>query len=263
MKNILYQIRWQDILDIGIMSFIIYRILVFLKGTKTLKILISFSLFIFFTSFLTGFFELTTLNWILNNFISSLFLILVILFYPEIRRGFLVMGRGTLIKTTKNVRDIEFIEEIIKTVHAMSLSKIGALIVFQREDDLKEYMEDSTILNAKISKELLLSIFHPATPLHDGAVIISEGLIKAAGCFLPLTTATNLSKSLGTRHRAAIGITEETDCVCLVVSEETGNISVAVDGKITMKLDDNVLEKLLLKLLFGKKRKEKGEKVTQ
>lgn len=260
MKNIVYQIRWQDILDIAIMSFIIYRILIFLKGTKTLKILISLSLFIFFTSFITGFFELTTLNWLLNNFISSLFLILVIIFYPEIRRGFLVMGRGAIIKTTRNERNIEFVEEIIKTVHAMSISKIGALIVFQREDDLKEYLEDSTILNAKISKELLLSIFHPATPLHDGAVIIADGLIKAAGCFLPLTTSANLSKSLGTRHRAAIGITEETDCVCLVVSEETGNISIAVDGKITMKLDDNVLEKLLLKLLFGKKRKEKSEK---
>lgn len=263
MKNLLYQIRWQDALDIAVMSFIIYRILVFLKGTKTLKILISLSLFIFFTSFITGFFELTTLNWLLNNFISSLFLILVIIFYPEIRRGFLVMGRGALLKSTKSTKNIEFVEEIIKAAHAMSISKMGALIVFQREDDLKEYMEDATILNAKISKELLLSIFHPATPLHDGAVIIVDGQVRAAGCFLPLTTSANLSKSLGTRHRAAIGITEETDCVCLVVSEETGNISIAVDGKITMKLEDDILERLLLKLLFGKKRKEKGEEISR
>ncbi len=259
MKNFLYQIRWQDALDITVMSFIIYRILIFIKGTKTLKILISLSLFIFFTSSLTGFFELITLNWLLNNFISSLFLILVILFYPEIRKGFLAMGRGALTKTSKMTKNLEFIDEIIKTVHAMSFSKIGALIVFQREDDLKEYMEDATILNANVSKELLLSIFHPATPLHDGAVIIADGVIKAAGCFLPLTTSGNLSKSLGTRHRAAIGVTEETDCICLVVSEETGHVSLAVNGKITMQIDDDTLEKLLFKLLFGKKRKEKNE----
>ncbi len=259
MKNILYQIRCQDALDISVMSFIIYRILIFLKGTKTLKILISLSLFIFFTSFITGFFELITLNWLLNNFISSLFLIIVILFYPEIRRGFLVMGRGALAKTSKSAKNIEFVDEIIKTTHAMSFSKMGALIVFQREDDLKEYMEDATLLNANVSKELLLSIFHPATPLHDGAVIIADGVIKAAGCFLPLTSSGNLSKSLGTRHRAAIGVTEETDCVCLIVSEETGNVSLAVNGKITMNIDDGTLERLLLKLLFGKKKKEKDE----
>jgi len=169
------------------------------------------------------------------------------------------MGRGALTKTSKMTKNLEFIDEIIKTVHAMSFSKIGALIVFQREDDLKEYMEDATILNANVSKELLLSIFHPATPLHDGAVIIADGVIKAAGCFLPLTTSGNLSKSLGTRHRAAIGVTEETDCICLVVSEETGHVSLAVNGKITMQIDDDTLEKLLFKLLFGKKRKEKNE----
>ncbi|GAB4432857.1 MAG: hypothetical protein OHK0040_03090 [bacterium] len=148
----------------------------------------------------------------------------------------------------------EKLDEIVKAINSLSLSRIGALIVFQRDDELKEYMEDATILNAKITKELILSIFHPATPLHDGAVVIKDGLIVAAGCFLPLTTRSDLSKSLGTRHRAAIGITEETDAVCVVVSEETGSISLAVDGKITMKLESETLEKFLYKLVFGSKK---------
>ncbi len=253
MKTILYTLRWQDLLDITVISFVIYKILVFLKGTRTLKILVAISLLLFVTYFITDFFQLSTLNWILSNFISSIFVILVIIFTPEIRRGLMIMGRGAIPKTSRISKQEEKFDEIIKAINSLSLSKIGAIIVFQRDDELKEYMEDATILNAKITKELILSIFHPATPLHDGAVVIKDGLIVAAGCFLPLTTRTDLSKSLGTRHRAAIGITEETDAVCVVVSEETGSISVAVDGKITMKLETEVLERLLNKLLAGKK----------
>lgn len=253
MKTILYTLRWQDLLDITVISFVIYKILVFLKGTRTLKILVAISLLLFVTYFITDFFQLSTLNWILSNFISSIFVILVIIFTPEIRRGLMIMGRGAIPKTSRISKQEEKFDEIIKAINSLALSKIGAIIVFQRDDELKEYMEDATILNAKITKELILSIFHPATPLHDGAVVIKDGLIVAAGCFLPLTTRTDLSKSLGTRHRAAIGITEETDAVCVVVSEETGSISVAVDGKITMKLETEVLERLLNKLLAGKK----------
>lgn len=253
MKTILYTLRWQDLLDITVISFVIYKILVFLKGTRTLKILVAISLLLFVTYFITDFFQLSTLNWILSNFISSIFVILVIIFTPEIRRGLMIMGRGAIPKTSKISKQEEKFDEIIKAINSLSLSKIGAIIVFQRDDELKEYMEDATVLNAKITKELILSIFHPATPLHDGAVIIKDGLIVAAGCFLPLTTRTDLSKSLGTRHRAAIGITEETDAVCVVVSEETGSISIAVDGKITMKLESDVLERLLNKLLVGKR----------
>jgi len=253
MKTILYTLRWQDLLDITVISFVIYKILVFLKGTRTLKILVAISLLLFVTYFITDFFQLSTLNWILSNFISSIFVILVIIFSPEIRRGLMIMGRGAIPKATKINKQEERFDEIIKATNSLSLSRIGALIVFQRDDELKEYMEDATVLNAKITKELILSIFHPATPLHDGAIIIKDGLIVAAGCFLPLTTRSDLSKSLGTRHRAAIGITEETDAVCLVVSEETGSISLAVDGKITMKLETETLERLLHKLLIGKR----------
>lgn len=254
MKNIIYTLRWQDILDITVISFVVYKILVFLKGTRTLKILIAISLLLFVTYFITDFFQLSALNWILSNFISSIFVILVIIFTPEIRRGLMIMGRGAIPKSTKINRQEERLEEILKAINSLSLSRIGALIVFQRDDELKEYMEDATILNAKITKELILSIFHPATPLHDGAVIVKDGQIVAAGCFLPLTTRSDLSKSLGTRHRAAIGITEETDALCVVVSEETGGISLAVDGKITMKLEGVTLERFLSKLLFGTKK---------
>lgn len=253
MKNLIHFFRWQDILDIAVISFVTYKILVFLKGTRTLKILIGIALFLFVTFFLTDFFQLAALNWILNNFISSIFVILVVIFSPEIRRGLTIMGRGAILRPA-TARHPEIIEEVIRAVNALSMSKIGALIVFQRDDDLKEYMEDSTELSAKVTKELLLSIFHPAVPLHDGAVVIKDGMVQAAGCFLPLTTRANLSKTLGTRHRAAIGITEETDAVCVVVSEESGYVSVTVDGKITMKLEGEILDRLLFKLLFGIKK---------
>lgn len=254
MRNFIYLLRWQDLLDIVILAFFIYKILVFLKGTRTLNILISISALLFVTYFLTDFFQLSTLNWILNNFISSIFLILVVIFSPELRRGLMIMGRGAMLKPSRSVKNIEHVEEVLRAVNAMSLGHMGALIVFQRDHDLKEYMEDATVLNAKVTKELLLSVFHPATPLHDGAVIIKDGVIKAAGCFLPLSTQGDLSKNLGTRHRAAIGVTEETDCVCVVVSEESGGVSVAVDGKITVKLEGEILERLLFKLLYGMKK---------
>lgn len=254
MKNLIHTLRWQDILDITVISFVIYKILVFLKGTRTLKILVAISLLLFVTYFITDFFQLSTLNWILSNFISSIFVILVIIFTPEIRRGLMIMGRGAMPKSMKLNKQEDKLDEIVKAINSLALSRIGALIVFQRDDELKEYMEDATILNARITKELILSIFHPATPLHDGAVIVKDGQIVAAGCFLPLTTRGDLSKSLGTRHRAAIGITEETDAVCVVVSEETGGISLAVDGKITMKLEGETLEKFLYKLIFGSKK---------
>jgi diadenylate cyclase len=254
MKNLIHLFRWQDLLDIAVISFVTYKILAFLKDTRTLKILVGAALFLFVTYFLTDFFHLSALNWILSNFISSIFVILVIIFNPEIRRGLMIVGRGAILRPSPTAKHTEIAEEVIRAVNALSLSKIGALIVFQRGDDLKEFIEDSTLLNAKVTKELLLSIFHPAAPLHDGAIIIKDSVIKAAGCFLPLTTRANLSKTLGTRHRAGIGVTEETDAICVIVSEETGNISVAVDGKITMKLEGEILDRLLFKLLFGIKK---------
>lgn len=256
MKQLIYSIRWQDLLDIGVITYITYKVLLYLKGTRTFKILLGCAV-LFITYFLTDYYQILTINWILNNFISSIIVILVIIFGPEIRRALVIVGRGAMMRNVRTSKSTECLEEVLRAVKTMQINKIGALIVFQREDDLSEYMEDATILNAKVTKELLLSIFHPATPLHDGAVIIKDGVLKSAGCFLPLTTQSNLSKNLGTRHRAAIGITEETDAISLVVSEETGDVSVAVDGKITTKLSDEILDRLLHKLLFGIKKTSK------
>jgi len=253
MKQFLYSIRWQDLLDIGVMTYITYKVLLYLKGTRTFKVLLGCAV-LFITYFVTDYYQILTINWILNNFISSIIVILVVVFSPEIRKGLVVVGRGAMVRNVRVPKSTEHLEEVFRAVKTMQINKIGALIVFQREDDLSDYMEDATILNAKISKELLLSIFHPASPLHDGAVIVKDNVIKAAGCFLPLTTQANLSKNLGTRHRAAIGVTEETDAVSLIVSEETGDISVAVDGKITTRLNEEILDRLLHKLLYGVKK---------
>ncbi len=256
MKQLIYSIRWQDLLDIGVMTYIIYKVLLYLKGTRTFKVLLGCAV-LFITYFITDYYQILTINWILNNFISSIIVILVVVFSPEIRKGLVVVGRGAMVKNVRAPKSTEHLEEVFRAVKTMQINKIGALIVFQREDDLSDYMEDATILNAKISKELLISIFHPASPLHDGAVIVKDNLIKAAGCFLPLTTQANLSRNLGTRHRAGIGVTEETDAVSLIVSEETGDISVAVDGKITTRLNEEILDRLLHKLLYGVKKVSK------
>jgi diadenylate cyclase len=253
MKQLIYSIRWQDILDIGVLTYILYKVLLYLKGTRTFKVLLGCAV-LFITYFITDYYQIITINWILNNFISSIIVILVVVFSPEIRKGLVIVGRGAMVKNVRIPKSTEHLEEVFRAVKTMQINKIGALIVFQREDDLSDYMEDATILNAKISKELLLSVFHPASPLHDGAVIVKDNIIKAAGCFLPLTTQANLSKNLGTRHRAAIGVTEETDAVSLIVSEETGDISVAVDGKITTRLSEEILDRLLHKLLYGVKK---------
>jgi diadenylate cyclase len=256
MKQLIYSIRWQDILDIGVLTYILYKVLLYLKGTRTFKVLLGCAV-LFITYFITDYYQIITINWILNNFISSIIVILVVVFSPEIRKGLVIVGRGAMVKNVRIPKSTEHLEEVFRAVKTMQINKIGALIVFQREDDLSDYMEDATILNAKISKELLLSVFHPASPLHDGAVIVKDNIIKAAGCFLPLTTQANLSKNLGTRHRAAIGVTEETDAVSLIVSEETGDISVAVDGKITTRLSEEILDRLLHKLLYGVKKVSK------
>jgi len=167
------------------------------------------------------------------------------------------MGQNPLLRTISAIEETRFIEEIIRTAVSLANKKIGAIIVFERETELGDLIEMGTPLDAKVSKEILTSIFLPYSPIHDGAVIIKGGRIAAAGCFLPLTLSAAVSKTLGTRHRAAVGITEETDAVVIAVSEEAGTISVAVEGKLTRGVDAAALRRILTKI-FITGRKEKG-----
>ncbi len=259
LKDTISVIRWTDICDILIVSFIFYRILLFIKGTRSAQIIIGI-IFIFILYQISSTFGFLTLNWILSNFLQSIILIIVILFQQDIRVALSRFGKNILVKSTDTVTDIGVIEEIVKACVSLSFKRIGALILLPRQTGLKNLIEIGHEIDGIVSKELLETIFIPSTPLHDGAVLIEEGRIKAAGCFLPLSTNPDISKELGTRHRAAIGITEESDAVTIVVSEETGNISVSVNGKLTRNLDSDSLKKVLKNLILESKGTKKTEK---
>lgn len=195
-------------------------------------------------------FDLYTLNWILDNFLSSVLLVIVIIFQHDIRRALIQVGSRPFFGSDLRLQG-EDLEEVVRAVVTLSSRRIGALLVLERETGLNEYIEGGTPLDAQISRELIVAIFVTQSPIHDGALILRKGRLTAAGCFLPLTANPNVSKTLGTRHRAAIGITEESDAVVIAVSEEDGGISLVAGGRITRDLDAATLRATLQRLLVG------------
>ncbi len=242
--GILEQLRWQDILDILLVSVILYRILLIIKGTKAFQILIG--LVVLLIAFLlSGYMGLYTMDWLIQSLWAQIVLALVILFQPEIRRALAQMGEARFIPSFTSAEELKSLEEIVKASISLANRKIGALVVIERETSLRDFIEIGSPLDAKVSRELILSIFHPTSPIHDGAVIIRGNRIVAAGCFLPLTLSAELSKAFGTRHRAGIGLSEETDAVVIIVSEETGSIATAVGGKLEKNVDMGSLRHFL------------------
>ncbi len=241
-------LRWQDVLDVFIVAFIIYRTFILLKGTRATQLVIG-AIIVFFVFYLSQHLELFALGWILNNFVSSITLVIVIVFQNEIRRVLLMLGRSPFFKKITYVEQTLFYDELTNACAAMAGKKMGALIVIEREVGLEEFMEIGVRLDAEVNAELLLSIFQYASPLHDGAVIIREGKIRGASCILPLTMREAIGKELGTRHRAAIGITEATDAIALVVSEERGHMSYAYKGEINRNIKADELKKALVEIL--------------
>ncbi len=240
-------LRIQDAIDILLIAYVIYRIIDLIRGTRAVQMLIGLG--VVFVAFLSSqYFELYTLNWILDNFLSSILLVIVVIFQDDIRRALTQVGTRPFFGTTKWIEPGE-LEEIVRAAVALASKRIGALIVLQREVGLNQYIEVGTRLDARVSKELIQSIFLPNSPIHDGAVIIHHGRIVAAGCFLPLTSNPHVSRTLGTRHRAAIGLTEETDAIVVVISEEEGAISLVREGRITRDVDAGTLRTTLQKLL--------------
>ncbi len=247
----LYQIRWQDILDILIIAFIIYKFLVFFKkGSRAGRIILGIVILLA-GSLLSRTFGLYTMDWLFHNFWSQIVIALIIIFQPEIRKTLAQMGGSPIFGLT-SAEEIKSVDEIVKAAVNLASRKIGALIVIEREISLKDYIEIGIPLDAKVSKELLVSIFHPASPMHDGAVIIRGNRVVAAGCFLPLALGAEISKTYGTRHRAGIGLSEETDAIVIIVSEETGQISVAIKGRLETHLDLGTLRDLLTDLFSVK-----------
>jgi diadenylate cyclase len=241
-------LRWQDVLDILVVAFIIYRTFLLLKGTRASQLVVGV-IIVFFVFYLSKRLELFALGWILNNFVSSITLVIVVVFQNEIRRVLLMLGRSPFFKRITYVEETLFFDELSNACMAMAGRKTGALIVVEREVGLEEFMEIGVRLDAEVNTELILSIFQYASPLHDGAVIIREGRIRGASCILPLTMRDTIDKELGTRHRAAIGISEVTDAVALVVSEEKGQISYAFKGELHRDVKGDELKKALLEIL--------------
>ena len=239
------------LLDICIVWYLFYQIFVLLRGTKAMQVLFGLLGFVFLYV-LSTYADLATLNWLLNKFITYFVVIVVIIFQEDIRRGLSEIGKtGSL--TTAPAEDrlaATQIEEIVKAASILSERRIGALIAIELDATLDQYMVEGVKVDATISKELLVSLFIPykANPTHDGAVIIRNQRIDSAGCFLPLSANDRIDKALGTRHRAAIGLSESTDAVILVVSEETGVISIAQNEKLTRRLTSEALRDYLHKV---------------
>lgn len=248
-NQIFTNIRLRDIIDILLVAMLFYRLFMMIKETRAEQLTKGIVILLVLTK-LSDWAELFTINWILEKTMTVGTLALLIVFQPELRRGLEYIGRGSYL--SKSLLDMrgeslnKLVEEMIEAVGSLSRQKIGALIVIERKTGLNEVVETGTKIDGYISSNLLINIFIPNTPLHDGAVIIKEDKIKAAACFLPLTDNADLNPELGTRHRAAIGISEKSDSLAVVVSEETGGISVAENGKIARHLDLQTLEKILL-----------------
>ena len=234
--------------DILVVAYLIYRVLLLVRGTRAAPMLggLGAVAVLFFISDLGG---LSTLHWILGNFLSSIIIVVIVIFQEEIRRGLTKVGLHPIFRRTDKTFYTKMAEDIALVSQRLAERKIGALVVIQREVGLEDFVEEAVELDARFSRKLLFSLFVKDSPLHDGAVVIVGNRIKAAGCVLPLSFNPDLDPNLGTRHRAALGLSERSDAVVVVVSEETGALSLTRDGKISRNLDSAMLKDVLEPLL--------------
>lgn len=249
MREILDLFTFWSALDILIIAVIVYQGLLLLRGTRAAQMLTGILLIValFIAS---SMFPFTTLHWLMSKLYTSFLLIIIIIFQDDIRHVLSSMGRKPLLHGSESTMTVLVLEEISRAAAALAAKRIGALIVIERDILLTRYVDVGIPLDARVSKELLMSIFHPSSPIHDGAVVIQQGRVAAAGCFLPLTRDENVDPNLGTRHRAAIGISQETDAVVVIVSEEGASMALVEKGRIVRKPDGKVLRDDLAKRLI-------------
>ncbi len=242
MLEFLELLRWQDILDILVVAFVINQIISIVRGTRSVQMLLGIVV-LTVVYFMASVLDLAMLMWLLKTFLSSIFLIIIIVFQKDIRMALTQVGKSPF-QRSLGVLDKD-LDEIISTVFYLSKRRIGALIIIERDTGLRDYVESGFELDANLTKELLISVFMPVSPLHDGGVIISKGRIQTAGSIMPLTQNPYVNKRFGTRHRAAIGLSEETDAIVLVVSEETQEVSLVQHGALTAVSDEIALSNSL------------------
>lgn len=243
------EVSWSDVLDIALVSFLIYELLLLIRGTRAAQMALS-GAFLLGLYFLSQWLDLETVNWVIRNLAGYVVFAIIVLFQADIRRALAHFGRGPFFRYFERSSSAEeTIEELVVAVTTLASRRVGAIIVIERQIGLRNYIEGGIPLDATVTYDLLASIFQPGSPLHDGAVIVQGDRIAAAACFLPLSVNPRVSRDLGTRHRAALGITEENDAVAIVVSEETGTISLVIDGDLDRGLNADVLRARLRSLL--------------
>jgi diadenylate cyclase len=246
-------IGWLDIIDIVVVSIIIYELLKLIRGTRAVQMAVGAGVLVglFYVS---GGFHLPTVNWLIRNIAGYIVIALIVLFQSDIRRALAHLGRAPFFRYfAKPETAGESIEEIVVASSMLAEKRVGALIAIERQIGLRNYIEGGIPLEAVLTYDLIVSIFQPTSPLHDGAVIVQDDRVAAAACFLPLTVNPKLSKDLGSRHRAAIGLTEENDAVAIVISEQSGRISIVVDGEIERDLDADALRARLRALVIQRR----------
>ena len=247
MEDLLSNLQITDVADVTILTLVIYRLLLLMKGTKAFQmvwgLLVLIPIYI-----LAKRFGLYTVSWILDRFSVYVVLAIIILFQEDLRRALARVGNPLFLQINAYDQSA-VVDELVRAVFALASNNVGALIAIQREASLSDWVDVGVSLDAQVSHELLQAIFQTSSPIHDGAVIIQKDRLAAAGCFLPLTTHQDVSKALGTRHRAALGLSDETDAVVLVVSEEEGRVSLVQHGKIRVMPDPKVLRQVLANLL--------------
>jgi diadenylate cyclase len=235
---------WIDVLDILIVAFVIYQLLQLIRGTHAVQVALGGAVLVLLF-WASQWLDLQAVNWLMRTFLPHAVFGVLVIFQPEIRKMLAHIGKTPLLGVFGSPRTEEILDEIVLATTSLAGKQVGAILVLEREMGLKSYIETGIALDAQITYDLLINVFTPGTPLHDGAVVVQGNRVAAAACFLPLTVNPELSRTLGSRHRAAIGITEDTDAVAIVVSEETGTISMVVGGRIRRGLDAATLRHAL------------------
>jgi diadenylate cyclase len=239
--------HWRDLLDVLLLSGLFYYLFRFIRGTRAAQMFVGLVI-ILVLSLLAGALQLNGLNWLISSLKTVWVLAFLILFQPELRKALTSLGGGRIFRSFTRTQESSILRDLVRAVETLSEKGLGALIVIERNVGLKNIVETGTPLDARVSSELLVTIFTPPGPLHDGAAVISGNQVVAAGCILPLSQNPRLAYALGTRHRAAIGMSEESDAIVLVVSEETSQISIAEGGRLLPHLDEGTLRSTLATL---------------
>ncbi len=240
--------RLIDLLDVAIVGFIVYRVLLLIKGTRAMQMLTGLGI-LGIGFFVSSTFELFTTHWLLSYFFDYFILIVIVLFQDDLRRALTHVGKNPFFSAASEEEEREMVDEIARAATRLAKERIGALLVIERETGLRNFIDTGSKLDSKVKAELLQSIFIQSSPIHDGAVIITGGRVAAAGCFLPLTKDPNIDKRYGTRHRAALGLTEDSDAIVVLVSEESGEAHLVKNGKITSNLNEQEIRQSLAALL--------------